>query len=61
MQVTYDLEDRKSLADYLEDANIRLIRAECPTLHTWPNVFCHISIDWHLHMLSILSDQRKTE
>ena len=34
MQVTYDLEDQKSLAKYLEDSNIRLIRAECPPLHS---------------------------
>ena len=35
MQVSYDLEDQKSLAKYLEDSNIRLIRAECPALHSW--------------------------
>ena len=29
-QATYDLEEPKSLADYLEESNIRLVRAECP-------------------------------
>ena len=59
MQVTYDLEDQKSLAKYLEDSNIRLIRAECPALHSQLFVFYNYVelADWHLHMLSIRSDQ----
>ena len=40
MQVNYDLEGQKSLANYLEDSNIRLIRAECPNVQTRPDRKC---------------------
>ena len=45
MQVTYDLEDQRSLAKYLEDADIRLIRAECPTLQIWLISYFSIFLD----------------
>ena len=32
LQAEYSLKDRKALAKFLEDADIRLIRAECPCM-----------------------------